>query len=121
MPKSFPQPAQEQSDLTRPILGIVEELDREELKLLAAEVILLNRQYLDEAETLFGRISDAQNDGTAATGIADLRRSYRVAMMRSHAFRYVVASVLDALGYVPEIDLRRRTDPGCASWSHHLT
>lgn len=110
MPRSFPQPAQKQSDLTRPIQGIVEKLSPKELELLAIDVILLNRQYVDDAETLFGRIGDAENIGTASADLADLRRTYHVAMMRSHAFRHVVASVLDALGYVPEIEDHRQTD-----------
>jgi len=96
-------------DLTRPILGLLQGLTASELEQTAIEVILVHRRHVDEAETLFEKVEEAKTQAVDPTELAMLRRTYRVSMMRVHSFRFVVSAVVDALGYVPQVEPQVRS------------
>lgn len=80
---------------------LIEALPTDELERLAIEVIREHRRRLGLAQALF----DKHEATNAPTQISDQdRHDYHLAVLNLHGQHELVALLIAALGYVPEVD-----------------
>ncbi|MBX5241988.1 transcriptional repressor TraM [Rhizobium sp. NLR22b] len=83
----------------RPLIGLMNGLNPDKIERFVVEEIEKHRRLRDEAVRL-ETLLDSDADQTALTGN---RRAYISAMIAVHAQQTVVSTLLDILGYIPEI------------------
>ncbi|WAP66796.1 transcriptional repressor TraM [Jiella pelagia] len=85
------------------IAAILDNLDECKLERLACDVIREQRRRLDDAQSLYDRLS---NDPacTADDAEADeIWHNYRLALLMMKAHHQIASAILDELGYVPQV------------------
>jgi hypothetical protein len=87
--------------LSSDIAALVEPLDETELESLTIAAIRQHRMYVARAEHAFERWKSASEIG--ANEITSLRRSYVQVMLDQSVQMAVLASLIDRLGYVPDV------------------
>lgn len=87
----------------RPVLGLVEGLDPSQLREIAIDAIVKHRSLRDEAsacQTHLQKLLDAQAR-TEQVNFAE--RCYVSAMIAMHAHQSALSTLLDVLGYIPDV------------------
>ncbi len=83
----------------RPLIGLMDGLKPDEIEPFVVEEIEKHRRLRDEAV----RIESLLDTETDQTELTENRRAYISAMIAVHAQQTVVSTLLDVLGYIPEI------------------
>ncbi|MBB4571561.1 transcriptional repressor TraM [Rhizobium leucaenae] len=83
----------------RPLIGLMDGLRPDEIERFVVEEIEKHRRLRDEAV----RIESSLDSGTDQIELTENRRTYISAMIAVHAQQTVVSTLLDVLGYIPEI------------------
>ncbi len=83
----------------RPLIGLTDGLKPDEIERFVVEEIVKHRRLRDEAVRL-ENLLDSESEQTELT---ENRRAYISAMIAVHAQQTVVSTLLDILGYIPEI------------------
>lgn len=83
-----------------PIAGLIEKLPQKALELIVVETILRHRLLRDVAEL---RLAESQDDEAVGETIGPARLAYIRAMIDCHAQQACLATLLDVLGYVPDM------------------
>lgn len=83
----------------RPLIGLMNGLEREDIERFVFEEIEKHRRLRDEA-TRIEAILESQPTGAAEM---ETNRAYISAMIAVHAQQTVVSTLLDILGYIPEM------------------
>jgi hypothetical protein len=87
--------------LLRPVVGLAENLPKEDLEHITIEVIRKHRRLRDEAEALEASYSDQTLKSADTVGPA--RLAWVSAMMQMHTQQTLLSTLLDVLGYIPEV------------------
>mgnify|MGYP001042127531 CR=1 FL=1 len=85
--------------LLRPVVGLAESLPKRDLEHITIEVLRKHRRLRDEAEALDAACSDQK----AADTIGQARLAWVSAMMQMHTQQTLLSTLLDVLGYIPEV------------------
>lgn len=83
---------------------LIDDLSVQELEPLAIEVIREHRRRLKRAQDLFEAIEREPETTSPGDEFCDRRQDYRMALLNLNAQHELVRIVVDALGYVPEVD-----------------
>ena len=83
-----------------PIAGLIEKLSKEALEPIVVEAILRHRLLRDVAEL---RLAEARDKESAGEAVGHARLAYIRAMIDCHAQQACLSTLLDVLGYVPDI------------------
>lgn len=91
----------EHKPLLRPVLGLAQDLPEKDLEDITVEAIRKHRQLREEAEAL----ESPYVEHPPATGhtVGSVRLAWVGAMMRVHAQQALLSTLLDVLGYIPEV------------------
>mgnify|MGYP002623274780 CR=1 FL=1 len=87
----------------RSITSLLKNLSESELERLAVEIILQNRRYLQHAQALFDRLQAGVPDQAAEQDGEHLLHDYHLALINLNGHHEVVGTLIDALGYVPDV------------------
>lgn len=85
----------------RPVIGLTENLPKKDLEYIAIEAIKKHRQLRDEAEALSAPYVERPIGNVSATGSA--RLVYVSAMIQMHSQQALLSTLLDVLGYIPDV------------------
>lgn len=85
--------------MLRPLIGLMNGLQPKEIERFVIEEIEKHRRLRDEAVRLEG-IRESQAPGESKV---DVNRAYVSAMIAVHAQQTVVSTLLDFLGYIPDM------------------
>ena len=85
--------------ILRPLIGLMSELPREEIEHHVVREVAKHHRLRDEATMLEAKLDAAEVMSSAQ----ETTRSYVAAMIAVHAQQTVVSTLLDLLGYVPNI------------------
>ncbi len=91
----------EHKPLLRPVVGLTENLPKKDLEQITVEAIKEHRRLRDEAEALFAPY--VENPLTPGSAIGAARLAWISAMVRMHAQQALLSTLLNVLGYVPEV------------------
>lgn len=83
------------------MVGLAESLPKKDLEHITIEVIRNHRSLRDEAEALEKSHTDRQSTG--ADTIGPSRLAWVSAMMQMHTQQTLLSTLLDVLGYVPDV------------------
>jgi len=83
-----------------PLIGLMNGRSQAEVERFTVEEIRKHRRLRDEASTLDARLSSADGDGKDEV---EVERAYVAAMIAMHAQQTVVSTLLDILGYIPDV------------------
>ena len=83
-----------------PIAGLIETLPKEVLEPIVVEAILRHRLLRDVAEL---RLAEACDKESAGETVGPARLAYIRAMIDCHAQQACLSTLLDVLGYVPDM------------------
>ena len=83
-----------------PIAGLAEKLPQKALELIVVEAILRHRLLRDVAEL---RLAEARDEEPAGETVGPARLAYIRAMIDCHAQQACLSTLLDVLGYVPDM------------------
>ncbi|KQV39923.1 MULTISPECIES: transcriptional repressor TraM [unclassified Rhizobium] len=86
----------------RPLVGLMQGRPTDEVERHAIEEIEKHRQLRDAARRL-EELVDTHSDPVSGS---EVERSYVSAMIAVHAQQTVVSTLLDILGYIPEVPTR---------------
>jgi hypothetical protein len=89
----------------KPVVGLTENLPKKDLEHLTVEAIKEHRRLRDEAEAL--DTPYMENSKTTADTVGSARLAWVGAMIRMHAQQTLLSTLLDVLGYVPDIPNER--------------
>ena len=87
--------------LLRPVVGLAENLPKKDLEHITIEVIRKHRRLRDEAEALEASYSEQPSKSVDTVGQA--RLAWVSAMMQMHTQQTLLSTLLDVLGYIPEV------------------
>ncbi|MDW5318326.1 transcriptional repressor TraM [Rhizobium sp. PL01] len=87
----------------RPVLGLVEGLDPSQLRDVTIDAILKHRILRDEASQAHRVLENVQSAQSRPEEIRFAERGYIAAMIAMHAHQTALSTLLDVLGYVPEV------------------
>lgn len=87
--------------LLRPVVGLSENLPKKDLELITIEAIKKHRSLRDEAEALGTFYCDKQTKSAKTVGPS--RLAWVSAMMQVHAQQTLLSTLLEVLGYVPDV------------------
>ena len=87
-----------------PIAGLIEKLSKEALEPIVVEAILRHRLLRDVAEL---RLAEARDKESAGEAVGHARLAYIRAMIDCHAQQACLSTLLDVLGYVPDIPIEQ--------------
>ena len=90
-----------QKPLLRPVVGLAENLPKKDLEHITIEVIRKHRSLRDEAEAL--ETSYTEQQSKLVDTIGQSRLAWVSAMMQMHAQQTLLSTLLDVLGYVPDV------------------
>ena len=93
--------------LLRPIVGLTENLPKKDLEHITVEAIKTHRRLRDEAEALYAPYDEMPVPKSDTVG--SVRLAWVGAMLRMHAQQTLLSTLLDVLGYVPEVPEERAT------------
>lgn len=85
--------------ILRPLIGLMSDLPPEEIERHVVREIEKHRRLRDEAVMLEARIDAA----TGSESAGDASQAYIAAMIAVHAQQTVVSTLLDILGYIPNL------------------
>lgn len=85
----------------RPVVGLAENLPKKDLEHITIEAIKKHRRLRDEAEALEASYSDQPSKSADTVGHA--RLAWVTAMMEMHTQQTLLSTLLDVLGYVPDV------------------
>ena len=89
----------------RPVIGLTLGLSVADLEALTADAIRKHRQLVENADRLFQALPDHYKSGVAVGGAQHL--GYIDAMIAMHAQLKALNTLLDVLGYIPEVETAR--------------
>ncbi|QPC88923.1 transcriptional regulator (plasmid) [Mesorhizobium sp. NBSH29] len=92
----------EQKLVLRPVVGLTENLPKDELEQIVVQAIKAHRRLRDLAEVRQDEWH-AIEAHAAATGTEPSRIAYVTAMIDMHAQQTVLSTLLDVLGYIPSV------------------
>jgi hypothetical protein len=87
--------------LLRPVIGLAENLPRQDLEQITIEAIRKHRRLRDEAEAL--EVSYSDQPPKSADTVGQARLAWVSAMMQMHAQQRLLSNLLEVLGYIPEV------------------
>jgi hypothetical protein len=87
----------------RPVLGLVEGLDPSQLRDVTIDAILKHRILRDEASQAHRVLENVQSAQSRPEEIRFAERGYIATMIAMHAHQTALSTLLDVLGYVPEV------------------
>jgi hypothetical protein len=90
----------------RPVVGLTENLPKKDLERITVEAIRTHRQLRDEAEALESPY--VENPRTPSDTVGSARLAWVSAMIRVHAQQAVLSTLLDVLGYIPDVPQERK-------------
>lgn len=93
-------PLTETKIVLRPLIGLMSDQSPEEIERYTVDEIEKHRRLRDEAVKLEALLDAAVVDGEKRT---EMNRAYVSAMIAVHAQQTVVSTLLDILGYIPEM------------------
>ena len=93
----------EKKVVLRPLIGLMNGLGPKEIERFVIEEIEKHRRLRDEAVRLEG-ILESRTVGECSV---DARRAYISALIAVHAQQTVVSTLLDILGYIPEMPKKK--------------
>lgn len=85
----------------RAVIGLTDNLPKKDLEIITGEAIRTHRRLRDEAEALFPPYGDLPPNASDSVGVA--RLAWVSAMIQMHAQQTVVSTLLEVLGYVPDV------------------
>jgi hypothetical protein len=89
----------------RAVVGLAEGLPKTDLERIIVEAIRTHRRLRDEAEALEAAyVEDPQQN---VCGVGAARLAWVSAMMTMHTHQAFLSTLLDVLGYVPEVSAER--------------
>lgn len=88
--------------ILRPLIGLMQGRDKGEIENFTVEEIEKHRQLRDAASRLEELVAKRADAGRAC----EVERSYISAMIAVHAQQTVVSTLIDILGYIPEVPTR---------------
>lgn len=88
----------------RPLIGLMNGLRPDEIERFVVEEIEKHRRLRDEAVKLEAFLDANAEDGQ---GLTETNRAYISAMIAVHAQQTVVSTLLDILGYIPEMPTQK--------------
>lgn len=91
----------EHRSLLRPVVGLAENLPKKDLEHITIEVIRKHRRLRDDAEALEASYSEQPSRSPHTVGQA--RLAWVSAMMQMHAQQTLLSTLLDTLGYIPDV------------------
>lgn len=92
-----------ESKLTlRPLIGLMQGREKGDVESFTVEEIEKHRQLRDAASRLEELVAKRADAGRAY----EVERSYISAMIAVHAQQTVVSTLIDILGYIPEVPVR---------------
>lgn len=98
----------EHKPLLRPVVGLTENLPRNDLKHITIEAIRAHRRLRDEADALYAPYLETPPSKGDTVGSA--RLAWVSAMVRMHAQQALLSTLLEVLGYVPDVPDERETE-----------
>ncbi len=90
-----------QKPLLRPIIGLAVNLPKRDLEYITIEAIRKHRRLRDAAEALEASYSDQPSKSADTVGHA--RLAWVSAMMQMHTQQTLLSTLLDVLGYIPDV------------------
>ncbi|WP_426127861.1 transcriptional repressor TraM [Pararhizobium sp. PWRC1-1] len=93
--------------MLRPVIGLVEGLDPSQLKEITIDAILKHRILRDEACALFLELQKLESAQARPQEVSFAERGYIAAMIAVHAHQTALSTLLDVLGYIPEVPTRQ--------------
>ncbi|KQS95572.1 hypothetical protein ASG50_25055 [Rhizobium sp. Leaf386] len=87
----------------RPVLGLVEGLDPSQLRDVTIDAILKHRALRDEASASHLHLQDVLSAQARPEEVRFAERGYIGTMIALHAHQTALSTLLDALGYIPEV------------------
>lgn len=81
-----------------PLIGLMNGRSQAEVERFTVEEIRKHRRLRDEASILDANLSSAYGEGKD-----EVERAYVAAMIAMHAQQTVVSTLLDILGYIPDV------------------
>ncbi|MGO4568721.1 transcriptional repressor TraM [Rhizobium sp. 2YAF20] len=92
----------EQKTILRPIIGLTENLPKDDLEWITIEAIKSHRRLRDMAEERWEQCRMAPLNPCAQT-VGAARIAYISAMIDMHAQQTVLSTLLDVLGHIPSV------------------
>ncbi|CAH0343305.1 transcriptional repressor TraM [Rhizobium sp. CECT 9324] len=87
----------------RPVIGLTRGLPATDLETLTVNAIRTHRQLVGDADKLFQFLPDEYKTGAVVGGAQHLE--YIEAMITMHAQMHAVTTLLDILGFVPNVQV----------------
>jgi len=91
----------EHKPLLRPVVGLTENLPKKDLEQITVEAIKTHRRLRDEAEALHAPYLETPPTKSDTVGCA--RLAWVSAIIQMHTQQTLLSTLLDVLGYVPEV------------------
>ncbi|WP_223479854.1 transcriptional repressor TraM [Oricola indica] len=85
------------------IAAILAGLNEQALERVALDVIREQRRFLENAQTLYEKLSVLEAEAPLGDETEDLRHDYRLALLMMRAHHQVMSAVIDKLGRVPRL------------------
>jgi hypothetical protein len=87
----------------RPVLGLVEGLDPSQMRDVTIDAILKHRALRDEASQAHRVLEHVLGAQPRPEEVRFAERGYIAAMIAMHAHQTALSTLLDVLGYIPEL------------------
>jgi hypothetical protein len=87
----------------RPVLGLVEGVDPSQLRDVTIDAILRHRALRDEASASHLHLQDLLSAEARPEEVRFAERGYIATMIALHAHQTALSTLLDVLGYIPEV------------------
>jgi hypothetical protein len=87
----------------RPVVGLVEGLDPCQLKEITIDAIVKHRVLRDEASASYIHLQKLLSTQVRPQELCFAERGYITAMIAVHAHQTALSTLLDVLGYIPEV------------------
>ena len=84
--------------------GLLSELTSSEMERVAIAVIREHRSRLQLAEDLFNEVNRLEASRPPEQDLVQVTHDYRVALLNLHTQHELVSTIIERLGYVPEVD-----------------
>jgi TraR antiactivator len=89
--------------MLRPVVGLVEGLDPSQLKEITIDAIVKHRILRDEASALYVELQKLVGAQARPQEVSFAERGYIAAMIAVHAHQTALSTLLDVLGYIPDV------------------
>jgi hypothetical protein len=87
----------------RPVLGLVEGLDPSQLRDVTIDAILKHRILRDEASEAHRVLENVLSAQARPEEVRFAERGYIATMIAMHAHQTALSTLLDVLGYIPDV------------------